>query len=190
MKYLDSKADLTFKKIFGEHKDLLMSFLNALLPLKEGQVVESVHHFSLEQKPNLQRYKYTIIEVICQDNQEQQFIVQIQSVWISEFKHRILYDTIDTYYRQIKRGQLYETLMPVYTLSLIADTFSDSQDYYHHYATLRVDKPEAKLDVYFHRVAFHPKAFKKREAAYPVYAVRVREIEASEGIDPVDWKNS
>ena len=25
MRYLDPKADLTFKKIFGEHKDLLIS---------------------------------------------------------------------------------------------------------------------------------------------------------------------
>ena len=35
-KYLDPKADLTFKKVFGEHADLLKSFLNALLPLKTG----------------------------------------------------------------------------------------------------------------------------------------------------------
>ena len=26
-KYLDPKADLTFKKVFGEHADLLKSFL-------------------------------------------------------------------------------------------------------------------------------------------------------------------
>ena len=32
-KYLNPKADLTFKKIFGEHPDLVMSLLNALLPL-------------------------------------------------------------------------------------------------------------------------------------------------------------
>ena len=31
-KYLDPKADLTFKKVFGEHRDLVVSFLNALLP--------------------------------------------------------------------------------------------------------------------------------------------------------------
>lgn len=29
MKYIDSKADQTFKKIFGEHPDLLISLLNA-----------------------------------------------------------------------------------------------------------------------------------------------------------------
>ena len=35
MKYLDPKADLTFKKIFGNHPARLISLLNALLPLSE-----------------------------------------------------------------------------------------------------------------------------------------------------------
>ena len=34
-KYLDPKADLTFKLVFGEHPDLVMSLLNALLPLAD-----------------------------------------------------------------------------------------------------------------------------------------------------------
>ena len=33
MRYLDPKADLTFKHVFGEHPDLVISLLNALLPL-------------------------------------------------------------------------------------------------------------------------------------------------------------
>ena len=36
-KHLDPKADLTFKKVFGEHPELVMSLLNALLPLDEGK---------------------------------------------------------------------------------------------------------------------------------------------------------
>ena len=35
VRYLDPKSDLTFKKIFGNHPDLLKSFLNAILPLPE-----------------------------------------------------------------------------------------------------------------------------------------------------------
>ena len=38
-KYLDPKADLTFKKIFGEHPDLVMSLLNALLQLENGNKI-------------------------------------------------------------------------------------------------------------------------------------------------------
>ena len=53
MRYLDPKADLTFKKIFGEHKDLLMSLLNALLPLEKDRQVESLEYLPAELVPDL-----------------------------------------------------------------------------------------------------------------------------------------
>lgn len=31
-RYLDPKIDLAFKRVFGQHADLLKSFLNAVLP--------------------------------------------------------------------------------------------------------------------------------------------------------------
>ena len=34
-KYLDPRFDLTFKNVFGRHKDLVTSFLNALIPFKK-----------------------------------------------------------------------------------------------------------------------------------------------------------
>ncbi len=46
-KYLDSKADVTFKKVFGEHKNLVMSLLNTLLPLDDpGKQVESIEYLA------------------------------------------------------------------------------------------------------------------------------------------------
>jgi hypothetical protein len=41
-RYLDPKNDLVFKRIFGEHEDLLLSFLNALMPLEKGRVIKSL----------------------------------------------------------------------------------------------------------------------------------------------------
>ena len=46
-RYLDPKADLTFKKVFGEHPDLVISLLNALLPFQtKEEEIQSVdqHH--------------------------------------------------------------------------------------------------------------------------------------------------
>lgn len=51
-KYLDPKADLTFKKIFGEHKHLVISLLNALLPLKDDERVESIEYWPAEKIPD------------------------------------------------------------------------------------------------------------------------------------------
>ena len=42
MKYLNPKADLTFKRVFGEHPDLVMSLLNALLPLTADQEIADI----------------------------------------------------------------------------------------------------------------------------------------------------
>ena len=47
-KYLDPKADVTFKKVFGEHTNLVISLLNALLPLDDGKQVESIEYLPLE----------------------------------------------------------------------------------------------------------------------------------------------
>ena len=40
MKYLDPKADLTFKKIFGNHPDRLKNLLNTLLSLNEDELIQ------------------------------------------------------------------------------------------------------------------------------------------------------
>ena len=48
MKYLDPKADLTFKRVFGEHPDLVMSLLNALLPISVGQEITDIEYLPAE----------------------------------------------------------------------------------------------------------------------------------------------
>ena len=48
MKYLDPKADLTFKKIFGNHPARLISLLNALMPLSDDE------HLPTELVPELE----------------------------------------------------------------------------------------------------------------------------------------
>ena len=52
MKYLDPKADLTFKKVFGEHPELVKSLLNALLPFKsKEEEITSVTYLTPEMVP-------------------------------------------------------------------------------------------------------------------------------------------
>jgi hypothetical protein len=40
-RYLDHKNDLTFKRIIGEHPDLLIGFLNAVTPLSSDRTHRS-----------------------------------------------------------------------------------------------------------------------------------------------------
>ena len=54
MKYLDPKADLTFKKIFGNHPARLISLLNALLPLSDEEQIQEIKYLPTELVPQLE----------------------------------------------------------------------------------------------------------------------------------------
>jgi hypothetical protein len=47
-RYLNQKNDVPFKRIFGEHPDLLINFLNALMPFENGRIIESIEYLSPE----------------------------------------------------------------------------------------------------------------------------------------------
>ena len=44
MKFLDVKTDFAFKKVFGSEgsKDILISFLNALITFPDGEIIEDL----------------------------------------------------------------------------------------------------------------------------------------------------
>ena len=60
-KYLDPKADLTFKLVFGEHPDLTMSLLNSLLPLDDDGQITEVDFITNEMVPDNPGKKYSVL---------------------------------------------------------------------------------------------------------------------------------
>ncbi|WP_173810797.1 Rpn family recombination-promoting nuclease/putative transposase [Hymenobacter caeli] len=147
MRYLDPKNDLTFKKVFGQHPHLLRSFLNALLPLDEGQVIESLEYLPAELVPVVPLFKHTIVDVRCRDNHGRQFIVEMQMLWTDSFKSRVLFNASKAYVSQLGRGRQYEGLQPVYALSLVDQIFEPaSSEFYHHYRFVHSTEPERRLE--------------------------------------------
>ena len=133
-KYLDPKADVTFKKVFGEHKDLVISLLNALLPLDPGKQVEKIEYLPSELVPETPLGKNTIVDVRCEETGGRKFIVEMQMEWRANFKQRVLLNASKAYVRQLPRGDEYNLLQPVYSLNLVNETFEpDMEDYYHYY---------------------------------------------------------
>ena len=134
-KYLDPRADLTFKEIFGEHKNLVISLLNALLPLKEDEQVESIEYWPADKIPDrTEAEKYSIVDVCCKDNKQREFIVEMQMTWTESFKKRVLLNASKAYVAQTRKGMAYESLQPVYALNFVnAEFLKDVDDYYHYY---------------------------------------------------------
>ena len=87
-KYLSPKADLTFKLVFAEHKDLMMSLLNALLPLAEDAPITFIEYENPEMAPDRKDGKNSIVDVRCKDAKGRHFLVEMQMNWDEEFKKK------------------------------------------------------------------------------------------------------
>ncbi|MFZ1789363.1 MAG: Rpn family recombination-promoting nuclease/putative transposase, partial [Saprospiraceae bacterium] len=135
MRYLDPKNDLIFKRVFGEHPNITISFLNALLPLEVGNEIISIEYMQTElvpEKPHLT--KNSIVDVRCKDLLGRQFIVEMQMIWTDAFKDRVLFNASKTFVRQLQKTEDYIKLKTVFALSLIDDIFEkESEESYHHY---------------------------------------------------------
>ncbi|MBK8626704.1 MAG: Rpn family recombination-promoting nuclease/putative transposase [Saprospiraceae bacterium] len=147
MRYLDPKNDLTFKKIFGHHPDLMISLLNALMPFDDDSKIENLEYLSSELTPNSPDLKNTIVDVKCKDSKGRYFIIEIQLIWTEQFTSRVLFNTSKTYIMQMARGSSYDELSTVYSINIINDHFTarDESEYYHYYTINQINKPDRKL---------------------------------------------
>ena len=150
-KYLDPKADLTFKKIFGQHKHLVMSLLNALLPLPDDMEIKSVEYLTPENIPDTPAKKYSIVDVYCTDNYKRNFIVEMQSYWNTEFFARTLFNAASVYTKQLKKGMSFSDLKDVYALSLVNDkkgfNYGDEEYIQEYYLTNKQHEKDKRTDI-------------------------------------------
>ena len=145
MKYLDPKADLTFKKIFGNHPTRLISLLNALLPLSDEEQIHEIKYLPTELVPQLEGGKNTIVDVLCTDVRGRKFCVEMLMEWSDAFQQRVLFNASKLYVSQAKKGERYCALQPVYSLNLVNDIFErDTPEFIHNYRIVH-DKDSNKV---------------------------------------------
>ena len=170
-KYLDPKADLTFKLVFGEHEDLLMSLLNALLPLDEDGQIVHVDYLPSELVPENPGKKDSVVDVRCTDQLGRQFIVEMQLYWNRYFQQRVLLNASKAIVKQLKEGEGYNLIQPVYCLNLVNDVGFESGPYefYHDYAIVNVEHSDRIIKglrlVFIELPKFKPKTIAEKKMA-------------------------
>lgn len=167
IKYLDPKADLTFKKIFAGHPDLLISLLNALLPLKRNQQIKSIEYLPTELVPVDPLHKDTIVDVRCRDVEGRQFVVEMKMAWTDAFKQRVLFNASKAYVSQAEMGCKYEDLQPVYSLNLVNEIFEkDMKEYKHNYHIVHDKRTKKVIEglcfTFIELPKFHPHTMKEK----------------------------
>ena len=151
MKYLDPKADLTFKKIFGNHPARLISLLNALLPLSEEEQIHEIKYLPTELVPENNSYRYAITNILCTDAKSNKFCVVIRIEWSDAFQQRVQFLASELYVNPAIKQVKYFAQYPAYSLNLISDTFKyNTPDFIHNYHVV-YDKDTHKVieDLHF-----------------------------------------
>ncbi|MEI6209854.1 MAG: Rpn family recombination-promoting nuclease/putative transposase [Desulfuromonadales bacterium] len=131
MQFVDVKTDIAFKKIFGneQHKEILISFLNAVLDLSGDKRIRDITFKNPWQAPDIPILKETILDIKAVDHRNVTFIVEMQIKDTRCFDKRALYYTAKAYTGQIKVGEDYPKLNQVIFIGILNFNSFDGDNY-------------------------------------------------------------
>ncbi len=131
MKFADIKNDIAFKKVFGDihKKEILISFLNAVLDFKGGKKIVDVSILNPYQAPKIEDLKETILDIKATNQDKENFIVEMQKKDLGDFAKRSLYYTSKAYINQLKKGKNYSELKKVYFIGILNFKVFESENY-------------------------------------------------------------
>lgn len=137
-KFLDPKNDLAFKRIFGteKNKDILMHFLNDIFA-RTTNPIETVTFLATFQIPETVGQRVSSVDVLCQDQNGERFIVEMQVLREPGFEKRAQYYAAKAYIDQRTKNSDYKDLKAVIFLG-ITDfiLFPEKEDYLSHHVIL------------------------------------------------------
>ena len=165
MKFVDIKNDLAFRKIFGNEnrKEVLISFLNAVLMLANEKKIIDVDIVDPYQLPTLKGGRVTIIDVKARDQNNNNYIVEMQVAEFNGFDKRVLYYASNSYSSQIERGDEYEKLKPIFFIGILDFNATENPHYISRHKIIDIETKQNYIgDVEFNFIEL-PK-FNKKES--------------------------
>ena len=149
-------SDVAFKRFFKYNEHLLPSLLSNFLPLEKGSVIEGVELLDPESHPPTIAEKTYVLDLRVKIRrksakglqQEETVNVEIQTTARKELADRVLAYLARLYSQQIKQGEDYSQLNPVYSLLFTTENlaqFSSVKKYYHLCRLQRVEHPHLEF---------------------------------------------
>ena len=131
MKFIDPKNDVAFKKVFwnDEKKEILISFLNAVLDLKEDKKIKYVEILNPYQAPKIKWMKETMLDINAKDKSWKQFIIEMQVQKKDWFEKRALYYSSKAYSKQLVKNDDYPKLNQVIFIWIVDFNIFSSKHY-------------------------------------------------------------
>ena len=148
MDRLKVKNDFIFQKIFGqnEHKEILLSFLNAVLNLEAAQKLTEIEIIeNTKLKKDSIEDKLGILDIRAKTTAGEHINIEIQLINQYDMDRRTLFYWSKLFTEQLKEGQAFQSLKKTITINILDFNFIGI-DHYHTIFHLREDDhPEYKL---------------------------------------------
>ena len=127
-KYINPYTDFGFKKLFGEdaNKDLLIDFLNQLLPPKHQ--ITNLNFRNVESFAELIHERKAIFDIHCQTQSGEKIIVEMQKAKVNFFKDRSLFYSTFPIREQAKRGEWDFRLTPIYMIAILDFQYDEQEE--------------------------------------------------------------
>lgn len=121
MKFIDVKIDTAFKKVFGDHKhkDILIDFLNSVLPFEGDAKIETLEILNPNNAPLTMLSKDSYVDVKVRLSDNRQIFIEMQMCKVGNFAKRVFYNTTHAYSSQIFRGMDYTKLFNIISLNIV-----------------------------------------------------------------------
>ena len=123
-RYVNFYTDFAFKKLFGTemNKDLLISFLNALLHGRE--TIADLTYLNAERLGTQEYDRRAVFDVYCENEFGEKFIVEMQKGEQQYFKDRSIYYSTFAIREQAPKGEWNYSLKGVYTIGILNFCFT------------------------------------------------------------------
>ena len=150
-RYVNFYTDFAFKKLFGTevNKELLISFLNALL--KGREEIQDISYLNTEHLGTQEYDRRAVFDVYCTNERGEYFLVEMQKGEQQFFKDRSVYYSTFAIREQAPRGEWDYGLKGIYTIG-IQNFCYDATDpsYYHEVKLMDVGRKE----VFYEKLTF------------------------------------
>jgi len=148
MKFADPTNDIAFKKIFGDSnkKEILISFLNAILGFENNKTIKEVTLLNPYQTPKIAELKETILDIRATNQDDEHFIIEMQKKDLGNFTKRTLYYTSKAYIEQLDKGCDYSELNKVYFIGILNFKMFTSKNYISRHLILNQETQSQDLE--------------------------------------------
>ena len=142
---LKPTADIVFKRIFGQEKEITIEFINIFV--NPPQPVVDITYLKQEMLPDNRDGKFSVVDIRCTDTNNQHFILEMQVINHDGFLNRQLLYACKAYVQQFNTGVNYAVSNPVFLLTILDyEILAKLPDWLHSFSFRHEGNPDIKID--------------------------------------------